>query len=416
MTTRRDPDRVLRAWLDLMPSESPDRVIDAVLQTVETEPQVRRPVLGLPFRRAQPVNRLSLAVAAVAVVAILAGGTYLLTSNRGPGVGQIPSPSPTGSPVPPASPSFTPALSPESMRGTWVAVNGPAPSAGGPAPMLRLVIESNRIRILDGGRATLVSPVVAGAFDEFAVVSATSISECNEGNLGRYRYAFGSDGTTLGTEGTLLGLTVVSDDCDARRSALKRTWVHAIDADNAGGRGVATQFSPMFMVTLPVQTYTAGSGPDGLTLDASDGRAFVATRNPWGWTQPCSENGGSKLELAPTIDAFSAYLATLPGFTVQRSEVAIDGRPAVHLVVPTAKTPDCQKGGPNNGHVMEWTTGDAGSPGGWFIRQGDTDSIYLVEVNGSLFLLQWLAPTIDEAAELEVLSTVHFIDALPGQP
>ena len=43
MTTTRDPDRILRAWLDLMPDEAPDRAIAAVLQAVERASQARRP-------------------------------------------------------------------------------------------------------------------------------------------------------------------------------------------------------------------------------------------------------------------------------------------------------------------------------------------------------------------------------------
>ena len=40
MTESRNPDRLIRAWLDLMPDEAPDRVVSAVLQAVEATPQV----------------------------------------------------------------------------------------------------------------------------------------------------------------------------------------------------------------------------------------------------------------------------------------------------------------------------------------------------------------------------------------
>ena len=79
MTTSRDPDRVVRAWLDLMPSEAPDRAIDAVLQTVETTPQVRSPWRWLPWRPT-PMNRIPLAIAAAAVV-VIAGAALILRST-----------------------------------------------------------------------------------------------------------------------------------------------------------------------------------------------------------------------------------------------------------------------------------------------------------------------------------------------
>jgi len=43
MTDERNFERITRAWLDLMPDEAPDRTIAAVLQAVETVPQVRSP-------------------------------------------------------------------------------------------------------------------------------------------------------------------------------------------------------------------------------------------------------------------------------------------------------------------------------------------------------------------------------------
>ena len=44
MTIERDFDRIARAWLDLGPNEAPDRSVAAVLQAIETTPQVRRPI------------------------------------------------------------------------------------------------------------------------------------------------------------------------------------------------------------------------------------------------------------------------------------------------------------------------------------------------------------------------------------
>ena len=82
MTESRNPDRLIRAWLDLMPSEAPDRVVSAVLQTVEATPQVRG--LRLLGPRRSPMNRLSLIAAAAVIAVALVGGALLLTSGNQP--------------------------------------------------------------------------------------------------------------------------------------------------------------------------------------------------------------------------------------------------------------------------------------------------------------------------------------------
>jgi hypothetical protein len=75
MTATRDPDRLLRAWLDLMPDEAPDRVITSVLQATATAQQARAlPRLGP--RRFQ-MTRLSLIAAGAAMIVVLLVGGAL---------------------------------------------------------------------------------------------------------------------------------------------------------------------------------------------------------------------------------------------------------------------------------------------------------------------------------------------------
>ena len=99
MTDERNFDRLARAWLDLMPDEAPDRTIAAVLQAVETAPQVRPPWRWLT-RRFPNMNRLSMAAALAAAAVLAVGGGLWLTRSDGPSIGR---PSPT--PAPSASPS-----------------------------------------------------------------------------------------------------------------------------------------------------------------------------------------------------------------------------------------------------------------------------------------------------------------------
>ena len=70
MTTNRDPDRILRAWLDLMPDEAPDRLVNAVLEVVETTPQQRRPI-GLSVWRLIPMPHVASSTARVGLALLL---------------------------------------------------------------------------------------------------------------------------------------------------------------------------------------------------------------------------------------------------------------------------------------------------------------------------------------------------------
>lgn len=321
-------------------------------------------------------------------------------------------PSATASPTPArlASPTAAQALAPESLRSTWLSVGGPAASAGGQPGYLRLVVGANgtRFSVFDGGVETFMSTAVTATTTEFDLVSTSTDGGCQVGDLGRYGYALASDGSIPNSDGTRLALTVIADACSARSATLNRGWTHAIDAPSKGGRGVSTAFTPLFFITMPAADYQLDEGPDSLTLTSSTpDRTLFAVKNPVGWTDPCASTR-QKLQVAPTIKAFTSYLRTLPGFTVQSTSMLIDGRPAAHLITPSTQTADC----PGN-RVYEWSAAiDTGS-GAWLLNQGETDVLYLVEVDGNLILLQWLGQDVASSEELALFQTVHFTDTLP---
>jgi hypothetical protein len=97
MTTDRDFDRFARGWLDLMPDEAPDRTVAAVLQAVETTPQVRRPIRRLTWR-SSTMNRLPIALGAAAVV-VVAGTLLLSRAGTSPPVAASTSPIATTAPT-----------------------------------------------------------------------------------------------------------------------------------------------------------------------------------------------------------------------------------------------------------------------------------------------------------------------------
>ena len=102
MSTDRDTTRIVRSWLRTEENESADRVLDAVLDQLDTTPQ-RRTTLW-PARTFPHVsNYAKLAMATAAVLTLVVVGMRLLP---GSGTGGLVAPSPTATASP--SPSPTP--------------------------------------------------------------------------------------------------------------------------------------------------------------------------------------------------------------------------------------------------------------------------------------------------------------------
>lgn len=96
MTTRRDPDAVLAAWLEEGPDELPEHDRRAIVTSTRLMTQ-RRGGIALPWRDTTLNGSLRIALGAVAVLIAAVGGLVLL----GPGLpGNIGGPGPTASPTP----------------------------------------------------------------------------------------------------------------------------------------------------------------------------------------------------------------------------------------------------------------------------------------------------------------------------
>ena len=99
MTTEREVTRIVRSWLRSDERESADRVLDAVLDAIDTTPQRR--AIPWPVRRLSNMNSMlkyGVAAALLAVAALL-GYTYFVAPNvGGPGIGD-PSPTPMATPA-----------------------------------------------------------------------------------------------------------------------------------------------------------------------------------------------------------------------------------------------------------------------------------------------------------------------------
>ncbi len=95
MSTDRDTTRIVRSWLQTDEHESADRVLDAVLDQLDTTPQRR--ATWWPVRRLPQMNttaKLAIAAAAVVVAAFL-GIRFLLPGQNVGSDGPTPTPSPS---------------------------------------------------------------------------------------------------------------------------------------------------------------------------------------------------------------------------------------------------------------------------------------------------------------------------------
>ena len=109
MTDDRSIERAARSWLEIGPTEAPERAVEAALLLIDTTPQERD--WHVPWRLPKMTTPARVASAAVIGVLVVGGALYTLApGGSGPG-GPGATASPTPSPVPsaaPASPSTAP--------------------------------------------------------------------------------------------------------------------------------------------------------------------------------------------------------------------------------------------------------------------------------------------------------------------
>jgi hypothetical protein len=106
MTIPRDPDEILAAWLDEGPTRLPHQTRRAIVVALPTTSR-RRHAWGAPWRFPTMSTLPKLAIGAVAVIAVVLGGAFLLRPGSSDnGVGGHPST--TSSPAPSVAPSPTP--------------------------------------------------------------------------------------------------------------------------------------------------------------------------------------------------------------------------------------------------------------------------------------------------------------------
>jgi hypothetical protein len=111
MTARRDPDHLIRTYLDDGPTELPDYSYHAVRARID---HTRQRVVFGPWREPDMSKFVALATAAAAVLVVAAVVGLNLLPGQGPigGPGPTSAPTPTPSPPPAASPTASPTQQP----------------------------------------------------------------------------------------------------------------------------------------------------------------------------------------------------------------------------------------------------------------------------------------------------------------
>jgi len=351
------------------------------------------------------MNRITYAALAAALVVVIGGGAYLLTSNH-PSVG-APSPSPSAVATTSAAPAAVAAPAAQAIWGDWVAdVNLGLRDQG---PRIQMSIN------WDGGKEVWIqtnyvtgtrvfdSDVIAAPTGQLGLVSKITVDGCNEGDVGRYGWARSANGE-------FLRLTLISDQCAARSAALARAWVHTLNAVNDGGLGVLPVDN--LEMTLPARTFGLSywaNGPYDKTLDAPD-IEFLAIKNPTPFKVQCGTSLGTGAALTDAAKLV-AYIKTLPDFTFTSSAGSVDGHPATHLT----GTPRAGYACPSGSVSVFWGSGGDNGGDSWTVSPENTTSlsVWITQNGPDAWIFWYFGDQVSAADEAAVIGSIHFISGLP---
>ena len=379
MTTDRNVDRIVTAWLDLMPSEAPDRVVTAVLEAVATEPQVR--AFAPALRRSRLMTRLLIAATAAALVIAGIGGAILIGGGGTPAPSQEPSPSASEA-----------AGVPSAFVQRWIGAPRDIPGLG-TSLEAELDLNATSVALSYSGRKFISDPRIVGDTLEVRTPpgSTTGRGTCAAGDVGTYS-------VELAPAGSRLALEAIDDACEARSTAFSGTWYRvACKANNTcfgdldAGSYPTVNFGPLLDPAVPSTrdfgelTYTVPEGwsiasdhtsdirlvhSNDYALETADGPPNGDTDGIEAWirpaalsSEPCSEQLAP--EIGRTPDDLAAWFAAHPGLdSGEPQAITIDGRDGllIDFSIAQSRTETCGFPRPVVGLLGEGT-GDAGSVG-----------------------------------------------------
>jgi hypothetical protein len=422
MSTDRDTTRIVRSWLKEDAHENADRVLDLVLDQIDTTPQRR--ATWWPVRRLMTMNsttRYGIAAAAV-VLAALVGFSLI---NNQLANDPTPTPSPSGTALGPLPAALQhPFIGPPR---TLVGINGEPTAAV-------LVFDGSTFKFDKGDFNVLDSTATVTASGQLQLTTVRSGFSCNTGDVGLYHYSLSPGGSRLTISG--------SDDCAARRAAMVGEWQtsNCLDPNNfclgnlEAGTYASNYFEPRpegeWVERYGALTYTV---PDGWAATSDFPEVYVLTPQaayvapdpdsdgcsacPDGiavWTGPQAAAADCREAAAHGVGTSAAELAAWvehnSNFVVDRQQsVTIDGRPAIVLDVEMAEgaTDLCGE------------AGEAGPPiffNGWHmaVAAGDRQRFILVDLAGGdtiLINIDTLDPATLDAflvQAMPIVETFHF--------
>jgi hypothetical protein len=389
--TDRDVTRVVRSWLHEDEHENADRVLDLVLDQLDTTPQRR--VTWWPVRRPTTMNttfRYGIAAVALAVAALF-GFTYL--NNQVGDDDSTPTPIPSELSVGPL---------PAGLQHPFLGPPRPIPGISSEPAAAILTFDGTAFTFNTGASDVLDSTATITSSGQLKLTSEVVGSTCQAGDVGLYDYSFSNGGTQLTISGT--------DDCEAREAAVVGSWQtsNCRNPDNAClGDLLPGSYSSQFFEPRPggewaprygALTYTVPDGwaassdfPESYALltheayAAMDLNADGCSACPDGiyvWAAPMAAADDCLEEAAPGVGTTAAELAAWveanPNFVVERRpSVTIAGQPAIVLMAEAA----------DGATGLCGESGEAGPPifyNGWHmaIAPGDRQLFILVDLAG----------------------------------
>jgi hypothetical protein len=341
MTTDRNVDRIVTAWLDLMPSEAPDRVVTAVLEAVATEPQVR--AFAPALRRSPLMTRLLIAATAAALVIAGIGGALLIGGGGTPAPSQEPSPSASEA-----------AGVPSAFVQRWIGAPRDIPGLG-TSLEAELDFNATSVALSYAGRKFISDPRIVGDTLEVTTPpgSTSGRGTCAAGDVGTYS-------VELAPAGSRLALEAIDDACEARSTAFSGTWYRvACKADNTcfgdldAGSYPTVNFGPLLDPAVPSTrdfgelTYTVPDGwsiasdhtsdirlvrSNDYALETADGPPNGEADGIEAWIRPAALtfddpcNGQPAPDVGRTPDALVEWFASHPALDADDpQDITIDG-------------------------------------------------------------------------------------------
>jgi len=391
MSANRDVTGIVRSWLREDGPEDADRVLDLVLDQLDTTPQRR--ATWWPARRPLTMSisfRYGIAAVALAVAALL-GFTYIRN--------QVGTTDPTPTPIP-SELSLGPL--PAGLQHPFIGQPRPIPGISSePVPAI-LTFDGTTFTFSTGRSDVLDSTATITGAGQLKLTTEIAGSTCEAGDEGLYDFSFSNGGSQLTISGT--------DECAAREAAVVGTWLtsNCRNADNVClGNLQAGTYSSQFFEPRPqgewvprfgALTYTVPEGwaasadfPEGYTLMTQEAYAAVDPKAegcvecpdtisvlaaPQAAADDCLE------EAAPGVGTSAAELATwVEGNSdlavERRPPVTIDGRSAIVLRVGMAEgaTGLCGDGGEAGAAIFY---------NGWHmaVGPGDRQEFILVDLAG----------------------------------